>query len=210
MERGRIIEHLKIVGHELPLPTVTGGDMQRIFATFGFLLIFAIFPLRAQCAETVYLFLKANGQEIKGESTQTSLGRKDSIECFSYDQKVLTPVQAGSGMATGRRQYEPIAIRKRIDKASPLLLKALIQNENIEGVFKFFRPNPKGDGTTELFYTVEIKNARIASVRQLVLDTTIAANAQEPPLEEVTFVGGTITWTYTSGGVTVTDNASHP
>jgi hypothetical protein len=31
--------------------------------------------------------------------------------------------EAGSGMATGRRQYEPLLIRKRIDKATPLLAK---------------------------------------------------------------------------------------
>ena len=38
-------------------------------------------------AETVHLFLKANGTDIKGESTQTSLGRADSIECVYYEQR---------------------------------------------------------------------------------------------------------------------------
>ena len=52
-------------------------------------------------AETVHLYLKANGTDIKGESTQTSLGRQDSIECVYYEQGVKTAREAGSGMATG-------------------------------------------------------------------------------------------------------------
>src|SRR5512143_3066747 len=108
-------------------------------------------------AETVHLYLKANGKDIKGESTQESLGRKDSIECVAYDQGVSTAREAATNMMTGRRQYQPLRIVKRIDKASPLLMKALTGNEKIDGVFKFFRPNPAGDGTTEQFYTVEVK-----------------------------------------------------
>ncbi len=159
-------------------------------------------------AETVHLYLKANGQDVKGESTQTSVGRKDSIECVYYEQKVITAREAGSGMATGRRQYEPLLIRKRIDKSSPLLVKALVENAKIEGAFKFFRPNPKGDGTTEQFYTVEIKDGRIASLKQMVPDTIVPASSTEPPLEEVTFVFHTIKWTFTDGGVSHEDTWS--
>ena len=104
-------------------------------------------------------------------------------------------------MATGRRQYTPLLIRKRIDKSSPLIAKALTQNTVIEGKFKFFRPNPNGDGTTEQFYTIEIKRGRVASHKQYVPDTIVPATSTEPPLEEITFVFHTISWTYTNGGV---------
>lgn len=156
-------------------------------------------------AETVHLFLKANGSEIKGDSTQTSLGREGSIECLYYEQKVLTAREKGSGMATGRRQYEPLLIRKRIDKSSPLLAKALTENQAIEGIFKFFRPNPAGDGTTEQFYTVTIKSGRIASIQQVSPDTIEPATSTSPPVEEVSFVFHTIGWTYEDGGVTHED-----
>ncbi len=99
-------------------------------------------------AETVHLYLKANGKDVKGESTQTSLGREGSIECIEYDQGVQTAREAATGMVTGRRQYAPLRIVKRIDRSSPLLMKALTGNEKIDGAFKFFRPNPNGDGTT--------------------------------------------------------------
>ncbi len=151
-------------------------------------------------AETVHLYLKANGAEIKGESTQTSLGRADSIECVYYEQATKTAREKGSGMATGRRQYEPLIIRKRIDRSSPLLVKAMADNERIDAKFKFFRPSPDGDGTTEQFYTVEITNGRVASVKHLVPDCIVPATSTEPPLEEVTFVIHTIRWAYESTG----------
>ena len=156
-------------------------------------------------AETVHLYLKANGTDIKGESTQHSLSRENSIECLFFEQSVKTAREAGSGMASGRRQYEPLLIRKRIDKASPLISKALVENQVIEGTFKFFRPNPTGDGTTEQFYTIQIKQGRIASQKLYSPDTIVPATSTEPPLEEVTFVFHTINWTYTNGGVTHED-----
>jgi type VI secretion system secreted protein Hcp len=159
-------------------------------------------------AETVHLYLKANGSDIKGESSQKSLGRDNSIECVFFEQKVVTAREAGSGMATGRRQYEPLLIRKRIDKASPLIMKALVENAKIDGTFKFFRPNPTGDGTTQQFYTVEIKDGRVASAKQFVPDTIVPASSTEPPLEEVTFVFHTIKWTFTDGGVSHEDTWS--
>jgi type VI secretion system secreted protein Hcp len=157
-------------------------------------------------AETVHLYLKANGSDIKGESTQTSLGREGSIECLFFQDSVRTAREKGSGMATGRRTYEPIVLRKRIDKASPLLAKALCNNEVVEGTFKFFRPSPTGDGTTQQFFTIEFAEGRVAGINRISPDTIDPASAVEPPTEEISFVFHTITWTYEDGGVTHTDN----
>ena len=159
-------------------------------------------------AQTVHLFLKANGQDIKGESTQASLDRKDSIECVLFTSGVTSAREAASNLATGRGQHEPIVIRKRIDKSTPLLAKALVENQQVEGQFKFYRPNPTGDGTTEQFFTVAIKGGRVYSQKLLILNTLDPQQSAEPPLEEVGFVFHTITWTYTQGGVQHEDNWS--
>jgi len=156
-------------------------------------------------AETVHLYLKANGMDIQGESTQTSLGRENSIECLYFEHAFKTVRDAASGLATGRRQYEPIRIVKRIDRSSALLAKALVQNQLVEGVFKFFRPNPTGDGTTEQFYTIEFKQGRIASFEQITPETFDPETAAYPELEEVTFVFRSIKWEYTNGGITHED-----
>jgi type VI secretion system secreted protein Hcp len=134
-------------------------------------------------AESVHLYLKLNGQDIRGESSQTSLGRENSIECVQFVQSVSTARDTSTGQAAGRRQYAPIVIVKRIDRSSPLLVKGLAENQVVAAVFKFFRPNPIGDGTTEQFYTIEIKEGRIAGVKTYVLDTLDPATSNRPPLE---------------------------
>jgi type VI secretion system secreted protein Hcp len=150
-------------------------------------------------AETVHLTLKANGKTIQGDSTQASNGRDKTIECVSYEQAGTVPTDA-NGASAGRRQYSPVSIRKRVDRASPLLWKAMTENSTIDGDFKFYRPSPAGDGTTEQFYTVNLKQGRISGIRQYVPDT-LASNSTEPPMEEVSFVFHTITWTFNDGGI---------
>jgi type VI secretion system secreted protein Hcp len=151
-------------------------------------------------AETVHLTLKHQGKQIEGESTQHTLGRDKTIECVSYAQHVQTAREAGSAMATGRRQHMPIVITKRIDKSSPILMKALTDNQSLEAEFKFFRPNPSGDGTTEQFYTVVLKDARISEIKQHVPDAFSPAAHAAPPMEEVQFVFHTINWTFNPSG----------
>jgi type VI secretion system secreted protein Hcp len=155
-------------------------------------------------AETIALYLKANGADIQGESTQTSLGRENSIEVLSYEQNVATSREASSGMATGRRTYEPLRVLKRIDKSTPLIAKALV-NAKIDAIFKFFRPNPAGDGTTEQFYTVEIHDGRVAHQKQHLPD-----HDAEHPMEELSFVFHTIKWRYEVGGVEHEDTWGKP
>jgi type VI secretion system secreted protein Hcp len=152
-------------------------------------------------AQTVHLVLTVNGKKIEGESTQSSLGREGTIECISYEQSVKTAREEGTNTVTGRRQHQPISIVKRIDKASPLLMKALTNNEKVEAAFRFYRPNPSGDGTTEQFYTVQLKDANVSAVRQYVPDTIDKQTGGLPPLEQVSFVFKEIIWRFEKGGV---------
>ena len=159
---------------------------------------------QAPAAENVHLFLKANGTDIVGDSTITSQGREDSIECtyFEYNN-ALDPQAMASGRPAGRRQ-PTLTVRKRIDQSTPLLTRAMMLNEVIEGTFKFYRPNPAGDGTTEQFFTVEIAEGRLSSIRRISPDTIDPASATEPVQEEVGFVFHNITWTYEPTGTTFT------
>jgi type VI secretion system secreted protein Hcp len=157
-------------------------------------------------AETVHLFLKANGEDVQGNSTQTSLGRENSIECIYYEQAVSTAREKGTGLATGRRRHEPISITKRVDKSTPRIAKALCNNEVIEGKFLFFRPSPGGDGTTEQFYTVEITEGRVFSQKIISPNSIDPAASNDPVLETVEFVFHTITWQYVPDSIEHLDN----
>ena len=159
-------------------------------------------------AETVHLELKANGNPIQGDSTQHDLGRENSIECLVYRDSVRTARELGSRAAVGRRVHEPIEIVKRIDKASPLLAKALCKNEKVEGTFKFFRPSPKGDGATEQFFTIEIKGGRIDAIERHSPSAIDPAESMAPPLETVRFVYHTIRWVYEPTGAEYEDRWS--
>lgn len=156
-----------------------------------------------QMVDTIHLFLKANGTDIQGESTQTSLGRENSIECLALQQSAkasLTNALRGSSKGI-KRSLEPIKFTKRIDKSSPLLMKALCEQQVINGKFLFFRPNPTGDGTTEQYYTIEVKQGRIAAINIIQADVLDPANISSVPMEEVSIVYHTASWTYTNGGV---------
>lgn len=150
---------------------------------------------------SVYLNLRINGVDVGGDARVPSPKGGAAIQIPYYEHSVITAREAGSGMATGRRQHEPFVIRKRIDKATPLIYKALTRNETVDAAIRFFRPSRSGDGSTEQWYTIELKNARIISVKQGI-------DEHGQTMEEVSFVFHEITWTYTDGGVTHTDEWS--
>jgi type VI secretion system secreted protein Hcp len=167
-----------------PIRVVAAGLVPIALLTFA--------PLAS--ADPVSLFLKANGATIRGEPSVTSLGRADSIECLSFDQTVVTAPDPRDPNRT-RRTYS-VRIVKRIDKSTPLIHKALVQGSVIEGVFKFYRPNPLGDGTTEQFYTVQISRARVTGIT-----TSNPPDGKKPATEEVTFSLQTIKLVYNNGGI---------
>ena len=159
-------------------------------------------------AQTVHLTLEIDGNRVEGESSISSMDREDTIECSSFRYGVTTSREGDSRTPiTGRRQHEPIVIHKRIDKSTPLLLKALCQNEPVNSAeFKFYRPSPGRTGAEEHFFTVRLEGGFISSVRQVSEDPTMAGEQAPPMMEEVAFVFQDITWTYEIGGATHKDS----
>jgi len=157
-------------------------------------------------AQTVHLKLRIDGNTIEGESSISSLEREGTIECSSF--RIGTFVTIGAaGELTSRRQYEPVKIQKRIDKTTPLLIKALCNHESVDSAeFRFFRPAITGSGNEEHFYTVRINNGFISSVRQVSEDTIIAGESAPPMLEEVEFAYQSITWQYVPNGAEFRDS----
>jgi type VI secretion system secreted protein Hcp len=158
-------------------------------------------------AQTVHLWLTIDGNYVEGESSVVSLDRAGTIECSSFRYGVTTPYGRRSGRRTGRRQHEPVKVHKRIDKSTPLLLKALCNHEPVnEAEFRFYRPSPTGSGAEEHFFTVLLENGYISGVRQLSEDAIMGGEAAPPMMEEVTFVFQDITWTYEPNGATHHDS----
>ncbi len=81
-------------------------------------------------ALNAYLTLKGETQgDIKGSVTQA--GREDTIAIIAFDQEIKSPRDAASGLPTGKRQHGPLTITKEVDKSTPLIYSAMVNNENI-------------------------------------------------------------------------------
>ena len=109
------------------------------------------------------------------------------IPAFSFASNVATAREAGSGLPTGRRTYDPITLVKALDQTSPLIAKALVQNEVIEAKCRFFRT---AQGIVEHYFTIEIRQGRVASLQQ-----TGNGQVNNSMREMVQFTFQTIIWT---------------
>lgn len=159
-------------------------------------------------AQAIALELTAGGVLIPGESPHGMPGGPGTIACLSFEVSQEAALDRGTGMPTGRRSYGPLSIRKRIDKATPLIARALVRGEEIEAVFRFFRDT--GPGKLEQFFTVEISNAAVASTSQFSPDGLSHHGA--PPaaaaLEDVLFVFQRIVWRHEAGPIEFEDHLS--
>ena len=153
-------------------------------------------------AEAVHLHLKANGADIKGESSQHSEGRKDSIECVYYGHAAKTAREAWVGHGVGSSSVRAAPQAHRQVLAAPR--QGARREPGHRSDLQVFRPNPTGGGTAEQLYTVHIKQGRFAEADRPRYHHP--GDLDRAPLEEVTFVFHTISWTYTNGGVTHEDN----
>jgi len=160
-------------------------------------------------------YLNLSGQKqgaIKGSVTQK--GREGKIMVIAVSHEIISPRDPASGLPTGKRMHKPFTITKELDKSSPLLYNVLTNNENLPTwKLEFWTPQIKatsGSGAEVQHYTVELKNANIASI------TFRMANNKHPDLmkfaeyEEISFTYEEIIWTWNDGGITAGDSWEKP
>jgi type VI secretion system secreted protein Hcp len=159
-------------------------------------------------ALNAYLKLKGARQgDIKGSVTQK--GRENSILIVATDHLILSPRDAATGQATGKRQHQPIVFTKEIDAATPLLHEAMVSNEIIrEAGLDFWRP--EATGREVLFYRVLLTDAYITSIKLEMLNTQYPENVRIPVREKIALVYRKISWIWTDGGVTAEDDWESP
>lgn len=171
---------------------------KKTFLLYMALVAALVCTIPAHAAVSISLSLSDSaGNPIAGENSQQSLGRENTIECFFFSTHVGYPIDPAASLVLGDAQCV-----KNIDKSSPKLMQLLSTKDNLSlARFRFFRPNPSGDGTLEQFYTIELREAHIVDVRPWLPNTTDPATAGLPPMEAVTFDYGHITTIYTNGGI---------
>ena len=153
-----------------------------------------------------YLIAKAQKQgQIKGSVTQK--GREGWILVYGFHHEIVSPRDAASGLATGKRQHKPLSITKEIDKSTPLFYQAFVNNENFsEVILRFFTSDLKNAGKELQNYTIKLINANIISIVDDMANNKIAENAKLPLLQMISFTYQKIEWTWTDGAITATDS----
>ena len=67
------------------------------------------------------------------------------------------------GIPTGRRDHKPLTITKECGKATPLIYKMLVDNENITHLdLKFYRTG--AGGVEQHYFTIRLENARVCGI----------------------------------------------
>ena len=156
-------------------------------------------------------FLKVKGAKqgvITGSVTEK--GKEGTIAVIAVDHAIVSPRDPASGLPTGKRMHSPLVIVTHIDKATPLLYNAEVNNENLPTVELDYWKTAQ-DGTQSLYFKIELTNANISSIKQTNL------NSQDDPnvnmfgeYEEVAFTYQKITWTWIDGGITAEDDWEAP
>jgi len=125
--------------------------------------------------------------------TQESVGNKAQI--FHKDQIIVYALSHGLTRQENVNHHE-MTIAKPIDKSSPLLAKAINENESLECSLDFYR-TVKGGGM-ECFYKIKLTNARITDL-ELRVPHNIHETGKEIE-EKVSFTYEAISWTHCNAG----------
>ena len=128
---------------------------------------------------------------------------------IAANHDVLSPRDPASGLPTGKRMHKPFVITKETDKSSPLLYNILCTNEVItEWTLQFFGTLPTGVQLQT--HTVQLVNASISDIVFTMPNTKHPDLVALAEYEEISFTYQRITWTWTDGGITASDDWSSP
>jgi len=119
------------------------------------------------------------------------------VPFVGFDWSIVSPRDAGTGQATGKRQHKPLVITMPVDRSSILLMQAIFTNETLPSVQLTFAP-----GIGSPYMTVELTNAAVSTVHQFTEGGV--------EYDDVSFTYQTIQFTWLDGTVTTEDDWSAP
>ncbi|OOG77491.1 type VI secretion system tube protein TssD [Algoriphagus sp. A40] len=157
-----------------------------------------------------YLVVKGQNQgQFKGGSIQK--GREGWIEIIAYNHEIQSPYDSSSGMATGKRQHQPLIVWKEIDQSTISLFQALIDNELLTTVeLKNFSQNKLGTvggaGKEVLSYSITLTNARMVGIKSAMLNNKNPELTRYERTEEISFVYEKIEFHWHLGNKTAEDH----
>lgn len=161
-------------------------------------------------ALTAYLQLQGSRQgKITGSVVQK--GREGRIAVLESNHELGVASDADTGLASGRLQHRPFVVVKEIDRATPQLYQALIDNETFSQFeLQYFARGARAGGTAELNrYTVRLTGAHLLSIRFVHPDVLDPAMQHFPEAEELSFGYQRIEWLWTQPASSAGDDWAH-
>ncbi len=132
-------------------------------------------------------------------------GRESHMEILGFRHEVYMPTDRKDGSATGTRVHKDLVMIKNYDKGSPKLYEYLC-NGKVIGSALLHWYEIDDTGTEKEYYTHELTNARVTSIRLYMPDVDNPANEQYKHMEEVAFRYEKIKWLFKDGNVEYTDS----
>ena len=146
-------------------------------------------------ANIIYLSVTGNKQGLisRGASTIDSIGNKYQA---GHEDEILV-FEVSSGMSMGQNvNFQPLDIRKPIDKSSPLLAQALTSNEILTCNFSFYRTGM--NGSMELYYKIKLTEAAIVCLNCFYPNSVTHNDSQ--PEESLSIRFKSVTWEHVMAG----------
>jgi type VI secretion system secreted protein Hcp len=169
-----------------------------------------LFHIPFLIAMSTAIYLKAEGTSagpIKGSVTQA--GREDLIEVFAVDHNIMSPRDVASGRPTGKRQHSPVRLVCPVDKATPILYNALVNNESLPtAAISFYKT--MDDGMESEFFTIELTNATVSKMAFDAPHLKDPAMGPYPDMVNIELHYQKIVWTWQDGGIMGEDDWEAP
>jgi len=156
-------------------------------------------------SQTITLSVEGTKQgKFKGESSKSKFA--DRSEITGFIQEVTSPRDAASGMASGRRMYQPVILLKKSGASSPQFFQAITTNEILKKiVIDFYRADATGAEIN--YYTVTLENVVVSGYKQFIgpLDNEKFNPADNILYDEIKFTFQKITIEEKTAQTTATD-----
>jgi len=158
-------------------------------------------------------YLQVTGERsgvVKGPVTDIAKGKNGGISLLGVEHGIVSPRDAASGLATGKRLHHPIVVTKAVDRTSPLFYSFITTNESLTVAELHFFGTDDSSGLmsgreTEL-YTITMKKAFVSRIDVAAqVDEKADPAARLLMTERISFVYDSIEWKWINGGIAAQD-----
>ena len=132
-------------------------------------------------------------------------GRENHMEILGFTHEVYMPTDRKDGSATGTRVHKDLVVVKNFDKGSPKLNEYLCNGKIIPSAILHWYMIDE-TGTEKEYFTHELTNARVVSIKPYMPDVDNPHNEQYKHMEEVAFRYEKIKWKFVDGNIEYEDS----